>query len=139
MGEAGAAGVAGVGVVGGTGGGRGRGRGGGKVARLFVASEPLDRVDAGASLGKKRAWDLLAKDQMISFDTHTGELRFKCLSASCESEIQHRLHRANARFQHMALIAIAAFHVFVLGLLSWRAAKHCCGGERDRISGRKRQ
>ena len=53
---------------------------------LWVASEPLD----GSTSDGPRTWHLLAKDQMISFDSDTGVAAFHCLSKACEAELEYR-------------------------------------------------
>lgn len=64
---------------------------------LWASSEPLDDVRAdGRSMSRevgemaRRQWKLVAKDQMLSYDTKTGQLFSQCLSKSCLAELQYR-------------------------------------------------
>ena len=52
---------------------------------LWVASEPLDQEG-----GHEREWVLMAKDQMVTFDTSTNELSLECLTKACEDELEYR-------------------------------------------------
>jgi len=52
---------------------------------LVVASEPLDK--------DSKAWRLLAKDQMLAYDTKSGKLDTYCLSQSCLADHQHKYEK----------------------------------------------
>ena len=58
--------------------------------KLWCASEPLDKTEANKA---GRRWMLMAKDQMISYDTMTGVFKAQCLSEACEAELLHRSTR----------------------------------------------
>ena len=75
---------------------------------LFVASEPLQLEEA-------KEWTMLAKDQLLSYDSKSSELSLRCLTQACEEELLHRawqrVHLSGV-FLSCISLAIAAFVVF---------------------------
>ena len=60
------------------------------AGKFWCASEPLDKTESNKA---GRRWVLMAKDQMVTFDTTTGAFNTKCLSEACEAEVLRRSTR----------------------------------------------
>ena len=59
---------------------------------LWVSSEPLDKEECTDECGdaQDREWVLLAKDQMVMFDTSTNDFSMACLTKACGEELEFR-------------------------------------------------
>ena len=84
---------------------------------IWIASEPLDEgMDRDEGRGP---WTLLAKDEMLSFDTTSGVLALRCLSFACHEE---RIHRRHKELTHSNYTPAAAA-TGVLALATYVAVK----------------
>eukprot|EP00121_Abeoforma_whisleri_P000196 Awhi_evm1s176 len=50
---------------------------------LLISSEPISKIEY-------RSWFLLLKDQVMTYDTLTGHVKFYCLSDHCLIDFEHR-------------------------------------------------